>query len=265
MDLPTPGSPAIRTPRPARARHRAPGRARPRRSAGPGGLDVDLADRPGGAAPGRPTRTDRGCGASATVPHAWHSPHRPTHLAVSPAALRAPEGGALAGSRRPWLTARRRTDTGSRSPRRTRRPPAGDTAGVLRRRTGGQGPCAEGLLDQAARRSPPRPAMSGSTWLVIDGSRQLGLEQPALQQQAEQLLVPRRARRLGAHEDVELGPAARGTLSHSGELVAKPSTAPGAGHAVKARSPSGRPPGGRCARSSRPVRRSAPCRAVPPR
>ena len=25
----------------------------------------------------------RGAAASATLPHAWHSPHRPTHLAVS--------------------------------------------------------------------------------------------------------------------------------------------------------------------------------------
>jgi hypothetical protein len=27
-----------------------------------------------------PARTSRGTAASATVPQAWHSPHRPTHL-----------------------------------------------------------------------------------------------------------------------------------------------------------------------------------------
>jgi hypothetical protein len=64
---------------------------------GPRGLDVDLTDRPGGAADGAgPRRTDRGCGG---VGHrapalALAAPADP--LGGQPAALRAPEGRALA-------------------------------------------------------------------------------------------------------------------------------------------------------------------------
>ena len=84
MDLPTPGSPASST--------AAPGTTPPPRTRSSSGTPQDrawestagtspigTAGEVTGPAAVRPVTT----AASATLPHAWHSPQRPTHLAVS--------------------------------------------------------------------------------------------------------------------------------------------------------------------------------------
>ena len=85
MDLPTPGSPATQhhgAGHEAAAEHAVeladPG------AAGLGAARVDVADRDGGPVDDRSAAVVRTATApiSLTVPQAWHSPHRPTHLIV---------------------------------------------------------------------------------------------------------------------------------------------------------------------------------------
>ena len=101
VDLPTPGSPASSTTAPGtrpppstRSSSGTPVRARG------GGRDVDLADGQRGATDRARPRPGAAAGRRAptasTVPQAWHSPQRPTHLAAVPAALGAPVRGTAA-------------------------------------------------------------------------------------------------------------------------------------------------------------------------
>ena len=82
-------------PRRGPGRRRAPGRARPRRSTGARRRPTSTS--PIGGAGSRPTPADvvrpRAAPASPTVPQAWHSPQRPTHLAaVQPHSVQRKEG-----------------------------------------------------------------------------------------------------------------------------------------------------------------------------